>query len=76
MNNKLLIVKVKKNSNGDVTDVMLNDGSIYSIDEAISMSKDGSIEDIIIKKGKDGIEYYRNNPTGLGNLNFNNIPEF
>lgn len=76
MDNKGLIVKVKKNQIGGVTDVMLNNGNVYSINEAILMAKDGLIEDIIVKEGSDGREYLRNNPTSFGDDNFNNLPEF
>lgn len=76
MDNKALIVKVKKNPKGDITDVMLNNGNVYSIDEAILMARDGLIEKIIVKQGKDGQDYLRDNPTSLGDDNFNNLPQF
>lgn len=73
---KALVVKVKKDENGRVTDVMLDNGKVYSIDEAISMSRDGLIEDIIIKQGENGREYFRDNPTNHGNDSFNHLPLF
>jgi hypothetical protein len=76
MTARQLIVKVRKNSKGEITDVMLNNGKVCSIDEAIEMSKNGQIEDIIVKEGSEGRQYYRNNPTSLGDDNFNHIPEF
>ena len=76
MDNKALIVKVKKNPKGAITDVMLNNGNVYSIDEAILMASDGLIENIIVKQGKDGRDYLRDNPTSLGDDNFNNLPQF
>lgn len=76
MSARLLIVKVRRNSNGEITDVMLHNGDVYTIDQAISMSKEGLIEEIIVKEGRNGTEYYRDNPTTLGDDNFDHIPEF
>lgn len=55
---------------------MLNTGEIYPIDEAISLSKRGEIENIIVKHGKSGTEYYRDSPTNREDLNFDFSPEF
>lgn len=43
MEDKARIIKVKKNPNGDITDVMLQNGNVYSINEAITMAEDGLI---------------------------------
>jgi hypothetical protein len=76
MNNKTMIVKVKKNHDGDITDVMMKNGNVYSIDEAILMAKDGLIEDIIIGQSKNGREYLRSKPTGRQDDNLDNLPQF
>lgn len=73
---RALIVKIKKNDTGEVTDVMLDNGKVYSIDEAISMSESGFIEDIIIKQGQNKREYYRDSPTNRGNDSFDHLPLF
>ena len=44
MNNKAIVVKVKKNPYGEITDVVLDNGNVYSISEAISMVDAGIIE--------------------------------
>lgn len=76
MDNRLLVVKVKRNSNGRVTDVMLNNGEVHPIDEALRMSGDGLVERIIVKQGESGMEYYRDNPTSIGDDSFEHLPEF
>lgn len=76
MNSKSLIVKVRKNSSGNITGVMLNTGEIYPIDDAVSMSKKGLIEDIVVKKNNGKFEYFRNNSTNHGDDSFNNLPQF
>lgn len=55
MEEKSKIVKVKKNSEGDITDVMLDNGSVHAIDEAITMAKNDLIDGVNVgKKPKMG----------------------
>ena len=76
MSDKSKVIKVKKNSQGDITDVMLENGNVYSIDETIMMVKDGLIEGINIGKSKNGREYLRSNPNGDEDDNLDNKPIF
>lgn len=75
-NNKSKISKVKKNPDGDITDVMLDNGNVYSIDEAIMMTKDHLIEGVNVGKARNGREYLRGNPNGEDNDNLDNLPTF
>lgn len=76
MSDKSKIIKVKKNHEGDITDVMLENGNVYSIDEAIMMTNDGLIEGVNVSKSKNGREYLRSNPNGKDEDNLDNIPTF
>jgi len=67
---------VKKNSEGDITDVMLDDGSVYPIDEAIEMVKDDLIEGVNVGKAKNGREFLRADPNGDLTDNLDNLPTF
>nr|WP_206154907.1 DUF3892 domain-containing protein [Clostridium muellerianum] len=69
-------MKVKKNSQGDITDVMLENGNVYSIDEAVMMAKDDLIEGVNVGKAKNGREYLRSNPNGSEGDNLDNKPIF
>ena len=75
-NNKATIVKVKKNQDGDITDVMTNNGNVYSLDEAIMMAKDHTIENVNVGKAKNGREYLRSNPNEDDNDNLDSLPTF
>lgn len=75
-NNKAKISKVKKNPDGDITDVMLDNGNVYSIDEAIMMTKDDLIAGVNVGKARNGREYLRGNPNGDENDNLDNLPTF
>jgi len=69
------IEKVRRNREGDITDVMINN-NIYSIDEAIMMARDGKIEGVSVAKAKNGREYLRSNPDDSEANNLDNLPTF
>lgn len=76
MNEKNRITKVKKNTDGDITDVMLEDGTIYPIEQAVALAKDNKIEGVNVGRAKNGREYLRSNPNGNENDNLDKIPTF
>lgn len=76
MDNKAAISKVRKNKDGDITDVMLQDGNVYSINDAITMAKDNKIEGVNIGKAKNGREFLRSNPNNQENDNLDNLETF
>ncbi|MCG8540403.1 MAG: DUF3892 domain-containing protein [Clostridia bacterium] len=76
MQDKIKIIKVKKNTHGDITDVMLENGNVFSIDDAISMAKHGIIEGVNVGRAKNGREFLRSNPNSLTNDNLDNMPTF
>lgn len=75
-NEKSRIIKVKKNSDGDIIDVMVDDGSTYPVEEAIKMVKDHQIEGVNVGKSKNGREYLRSNPNGEESDNLDNLSTF
>ncbi|MFT9493610.1 DUF3892 domain-containing protein [Anaerosolibacter sp.] len=70
------ILKVRKNSQGDITDVMLNDGNVYSITDAIELAKDHKIEGVNVGKAKNGREYLRSNPNDKSSDNLDRLETF
>ena len=70
------IIKVKKNSDGDITDVMLENGEVHSVTEAISMAKNELIDGVNVGKAKNGREFIRSNPNGKQNDNLDELPNF
>lgn len=70
------ITKVKKNSDGDITDVMTDNGNVYSIEEAIFMVKDHAILGVNVGKARNGREYLRSNPNDDENDNLDKLPTF
>jgi len=76
MKDKAKIIKVKKNPDGDITDVMMENGNVYSIDDAIGMAKHGIIDGVNVGRAKNGREFLRSNPNGLTNDNLDSLPTF
>lgn len=76
MSDKARIIKVRKNANGDITDVMLEDGTVYAINDAVMMAKEGLLEGVNVGKSRDGSQFLRSNPNGLKNDNLDNLPTF
>lgn len=73
---KNTISKVRKNSDGDITDVMISNGDTYSIKEGINMAKNGMIEGVNVGKAKNGREFLRSNPNGKEDDNLDNKEMF
>jgi len=70
------IVKVRKNKDGDITDVMLKNGNIFSTNEAIMMARDNKIEGVNVDKAKNGREFLRSDPNDNEDDNLDNLPTF
>ena len=73
---KNTISKVRKNSDGDITDIMLSNGDTYSIKEGINMAKNGMIEGVNVGKAKNGREFLRSNPNEKEDDNLDNKEMF
>ena len=74
--NDMKISKVKKNSDGDIIEIMLEDGTVHPIEQAVAMAKENKIAGVNVGKAKNGREYLRSNPNGNENDNLDKIPTF
>lgn len=70
------ITNVRRNSSGIITDVKMNTGTEMSINEAISLAKDGEIESVIVGKTRHGSETLRSSPNNTPDDNLDNLPTF
>lgn len=70
------IAKVRKNHEGDITDIMTDKGNTYPINEAISMAKNDALEGVNVGKARSGREYLRSNPNDIEEDNLDNLPTF
>jgi hypothetical protein len=62
MQDEARIIKVKKNPDGDITDVMLENGNVYSINEALIMAKDGLISGVNAAHAKKRKRIFKKQP--------------
>lgn len=70
------ITKIKKDNQGDITDVMLDDETVVPINHAILMAKDGKLEGTIAFRGKAGGEFLRNDPNNPNVRAISELPTF
>ncbi len=76
MEGKTRIIKVKKNTDGDIIDVMMENGNVYSVNDAITMAKDHLIQNVNVGRAKNGREFLRSNPNDTDDDNLDNLPTF
>lgn len=76
MNGSSKIIKIKKNKDGDITDLMFENGNVVPLNHAIMMAKNGEIEGVIVVRGKNGGEFLSVDPYGVMSDNLNNLPRF
>jgi hypothetical protein len=69
------IIKVKKNEDGEVTDVMLENEKIVSFSETVDMIKNKEIEGVTVAHRGDK-SYLRSVPNQDDGDNINNLPTF
>lgn len=76
INEKETIVSVRKNGDGDITDLKTSSGIVLSYEEAIQGVKDGSIQGLTIGKSKNGNPVLRGVADGDPTNNLDNLPTF
>ena len=76
MDDNAKIVRIKKDHDGIITDVMLENGTILPINHAILRAKEGRIDGAIVVRGKDGGEYLRTDPNSYPIDNLMELPTF
>ena len=70
------VVAVRKNAEGDITDLKLTSGQVVDYKMAQTMAKGGQIEGVNVFKGRDGEEHLRSNADGIKENNLDNLPQF
>ncbi|WP_312653353.1 DUF3892 domain-containing protein [Aminipila sp.] len=76
MDNTSKIIKIRKNEDGEITDVMLENKTILPINHAILMAKEGLIDGTIVMRGKNGGEFLRNDPNSSTIAAISDLPTF
>jgi hypothetical protein len=74
MSENFKIVKVKKDNEGFVTDVMFDNGAKCPINHAILLCKQGAVEGYNVVRGKDGGEFLSADPNSKDSENLDDLP--
>lgn len=56
MQDKAREIKVKRDPDGDITDVVLENGNVYSINEAVMMAEDGLLSGVHLKSDTEAAQ--------------------
>ena len=70
------ITKVRRNDDGNITDVMFENGNTCSFNYAVLMAKQGNLEGYNVVRGKNGGEYLSADPNNPDVENLDDIPRF
>ncbi len=73
-NNK--IIRIRMAHGGTITDVMLENGTVLPINQAILEAKEGRIDGTIVTRGQDGGEFLRTDPSSYPVDNLMDLPTF
>ncbi|AYB45473.1 DUF3892 domain-containing protein [Paenibacillus lautus] len=70
------VVGVRKNGDGDIIELKLDNGSVVDYKTAQQMAKNKEIKNLNVFRGRDGDEHLRSNADGDPSNNLDNLPTF
>ena len=76
MSDRKRVTKVRKNNEGDITDVMLEDNTVLTVSEAIQMARNNGLEGVNVGRSRAGTEFLRGAADGDPTNNLDNLPTF
>ena len=70
------IIKIRKNNDGDITNVLTDDNIQRSLTEAVALAKRGKLDSVIVEKNQNGINTIASSPKSNDENNLYNLPTF
>ncbi|NNU78774.1 DUF3892 domain-containing protein [Clostridium estertheticum] len=70
------IVKVRKNADGDITNVLTSGGEELDVSKAVALAKIGTVESVIVSKNRNGNDVIKSSPNSTIEDNLDNLPTF
>lgn len=70
------VVGVRKNGDGDIIELKLDNGTVVDYKTAQYMVKNKEIKNLNVFRGRDGDEHLRSNADGDPSNNLDNMPTF
>jgi hypothetical protein len=70
------IVKVRKNADGDITNVLTCTGEELDVSKAVALAKSGTVESVVVGKNRNGNDVIKSSPSSNTEDNLDNLPSF
>ncbi|SHH77274.1 DUF3892 domain-containing protein [Clostridium grantii] len=70
------IVKIRKNNDGDITNVMNEQGEVLPLTKAVALAKAGEICCVTVTKNRNGVEVLDSTFRSAREDRLENLPEF
>ncbi|GCD13263.1 DUF3892 domain-containing protein [Clostridium tagluense] len=70
------IVKVRKNAEGDITNVLTNTGEELDVSKAVALAKIGTVQSVVVGKNRNGNDIIKSSPNSTAEDNLDNLPIF
>lgn len=70
------IVKVRKNADGDITNVLTSTGEEIDVSKAVALAKSGTVESVVAGKNRNGNDVIKSSPSSNTEDNLDNLPSF
>jgi hypothetical protein len=70
------IVKVRKNEDGDITNVLTSTGEELDVSKAVALAKMGTVESVVVSKNRNGNDVIKSSPNSTTEDNLDNLPSF
>lgn len=70
------VVKVRKNNDGDITNVLTDDNVERTLSQAVALAKRGKLDSIVVEKNSNGVNIIASSPKASEESNLNNLPTF
>ena len=70
------IVKVRKNADGDITNVLTSTGEELDVSKAVALAKRGTVESVVASKNRNGNDVIKSSPNSNEEDNLDNLPTF
>jgi len=68
------IVKVRKNADGDITNMLTSTGEELDVSKAVALAKSGAVESVVVGKNRNGNDVIKSSPNS--SVDLNNLPDF
>jgi hypothetical protein len=70
------IVKVRKNADGDITNVLTSTGEELDVSKAVALAKRGEVESVVVGRNRNGNEIIVSSAKSGPEDNLDNLPAF